>query len=180
MPDILDTAFHLPLRKPLADLATFGLVPEPGCSDRGRAAWVALADRRPGVGTKRTTIVMHMAILDHGLTVDGFLSDQLERLRAMYADVAPVRLYLRAPGAKVGSWTRAWMGVPRKGMSRLQLGRHLNELLDELRAQRPDLADHEIGGTHRRLLDRPRYTLSPAAAEKGKRWVRELNRPPAP
>jgi hypothetical protein len=154
MYDILDKAFHLPLRRPLADLATFRLVPEHASTDRGRASWVAIADRRAAPASKRAAELIHSAIRESGMTLDTYLGDQLARLRASHTAVAPVRLYLRGPGSKLGSFTRAWMGVPRAGMREEEVNTHLQALLAEMSA-RAELAGHLIRGKPCRKPDRP-------------------------
>lgn len=155
--DAIDKALHLPLRRPLPDLSQFGLVPDPDARDLGRASWVAIADWRSAVTTKRTVDAMVARFPEFGLTLEGYLRGQLERLRAEWAAVAPIRLYLRAPGEKQGRWTRAWLGMPHAGVSEPEVNARLQEVLAKL-LTRTELAGHTLGGRPCRKPDRPVYS----------------------
>jgi hypothetical protein len=160
MNDILDRAFNLPLRRALPDLAAFGLVPDPAYKDRGRASWVAIADGRKEPTSKPTAEAIYVAVKESEATLNAYLHGQLAHLRAAYPAVVPVRLYLRGPGAALGHWTRAWMGLPDDDLSQHGQSRYLQRLLEAL-SKRPELAGHEIRGRRSLKPDRPQQKSPP-------------------
>jgi hypothetical protein len=113
--DAFDQAFNLPLRRALPDLTLgLGLVPE--CGARGSWSWTCMIAQidKPLRDVGRRLLTSRLA--GYGLTLEDYLREQENRLRATHPAVAAVKLHLHLPGRMLGNWTPAHLALPRADM----------------------------------------------------------------